>query len=122
VREQLKNIKGFRYRFTALFVRFGKKTVFKGPSVKTLLFENIRDKYGNEYCDHIWFTTNKQFEALNLQPGDGVSFDARVKEYWKGYKGRREDDDLPPVEKDYKLSHPNNIVKTTAGKQPGTLF
>lgn len=121
MRKGLQNIAGVRKRFTATFERFGKKSAFKGPAIVTLLFVEIKDKYGNEFCDHIWFTTNKQFERLNLNPGDKISFDARVKEYWKGYKGYRDDEDLPPVSKDYKLSHPNNIVKHQENI-PGTLF
>ncbi len=121
MRKELKNIEGLRSRFTATFVRYGSKKAFKGPPIKTLLFCNVRDKYGKDYCDHIWFTTNKQFEALNLKEGDGVSFDARVKQYTKGYKGNREDYDLPAISKDYKLSHPNNIVKHEINAT-GTLF
>lgn len=121
MRKELKNIDGVRMRFTATFERYGSKAAFKGAPIKTLLFVDIRDKYGKEYCDHIWFTTNKQFEQLNLETGDKISFDARVKEYYKGYKGYRDDIDLPPVSKDYKLSHPNNIVKHEPNKT-GTLF
>lgn len=120
MRKELGNIAGVRKRFTATFERFGTKSAFKGPPIKTLLFVNVRDKYQKEYADHIWFTNNKQFEKLNLKEGDKISFDARVVEYYKGYKGHREDIDLPPVSKDYKLSHPNNIIKS--GKTEGTLF
>jgi len=121
VRKELKNIEGARQRFVATFVRYGKKAVYKGHQRTTLLFENIRDKNGKAYCDHIWFTTNKQFESMNLAEGDNISFDARVKPYIKGYRGQREDYDLPPVSKDYKLSHPNNIVKSEIGTTQ-TLF
>lgn len=119
MRKELKNIEGLRSRFTAKFVRYGSKKAFKGMPIKTLLFCDVKDKYGKEYCDHIWFTTNKQFESLGLKEGDGISFDARVKQYTKGYKGNREDYDLPAVSKDYKLSHPNNIV---IHRTSGTLF
>jgi hypothetical protein len=117
MREALKDIDGIRKRFSGTFVRFGKKRGWKGIEIKTLLFENITTE-GNVVCDHIWFTITKEFERLDLQEGDRVSFEARVKHYWKGYKGRREDDDLPPITKDYKLSHPKNIsVYKTGGKQ-----
>lgn len=117
MRKELQNINGVRQRFTATFVRFGTKKAFKGPPIVTLLFEDVKDKYQKEYTDHIWFTTNKQFESLNLQPGDKIVFDARVKEYVKGYRGYREDYDLPAVSTDYKLSHPNNILKHTTNSQ-----
>lgn len=121
MRTELKNISGSRKRFIATFVRFGSKKGFKGRSIKTLLFGNVLDKGLKQVCDHIWFTTGKQFEALDLQEGDKVCFDARVKTYTKGYRGRREEYDLPAVSTDYKLSHPNNIVKHISGSQ-GQLF
>ncbi len=121
MRKELKNIDGKRIRFVATFERYGLKPAYKGAPIKTLLFLNVRDKHGKQYADHIWFTTNKQFESMTLETGDNICFDARVKEYWKGYKGRREDFDLPPVSKDYKLSHPTNITKHSVGV-PGQLF
>ena len=51
------------------------------------------------------------FEELCLKPGDVVEFDARVTPYLKGYKGNREDEDLPPVERDYRLSYPTKFEK-----------
>jgi hypothetical protein len=126
MRKELQNIEGVRQRFTATFVRYGTKPAYKGPPIKTLLFEDIRDKHGKEYCDHLWFTINKSFTKLDLQPGEKISFDARVKPYIKGYRGRRGEYDenfydAKPVSKDYKLSHPNNIVKHSVGAQ-GQLF
>lgn len=110
MREKLKNIEGVRKRFIATFVRYGTKSAYRGYPIVTLLFENVRDKHGDIFSDHIWFTTNKTFEKYSFNEGDNIVFDARVKTYYKGYKGHREDYDLPPVTKDYKLSHPNNIV------------
>lgn len=121
MRKELGNIAGVRQRFTATFVRFGTKKAFKGAPIITLLFEDVRDKHGKEYTDHLWFTNNKQFKSLNLQGGDKISFDARVKPYTKGYRGNREDYDVKPISRDYKLSHPNNIVKHEPLKA-GTLF
>lgn len=124
MRKELAKIAGVRQRFTATFVRYGSKKSFKGAPIKTLLFENVSDKYGKEFCDHIWFTINKQFKNLNLEGGDKISFDARVKSYTKGYRGRKEYDeeayDPKPITNDFKLSHPNNIVKS--GTNAGTLF
>lgn len=124
MRKELANIGGVRKRFIATFVRYGSKKSFKGYPIKTLLFENIRDKYGKVYCDHLWFTINKTFGKLDLSEGDNISFDARVKPYIKGYRGRRDEDfyeDHKPVSKDFKLSHPNNIVKSESTAS-GTLF
>lgn len=122
MRQELKNIENVRQRFIAKFVRYGSKKSFKGHPIKTLLFEEIKDSKGKEVADHVWFTTGKQFEKLNIQPGEKICFDARVKHYIKGYRGRIDDEyDHKPVEKDYKLSHPNNIVKHIEEKT-GLLF
>lgn len=122
MRKKLQNIAGTRKRFIATFERYGTKPAYKGPPIKTLLFVNIRDVHSDNFADHIWFTTNKQFEKLELKEGDNICFDARVKIYYKGYKGRREDLNLPPVTKDYKLSHPTNVIKSQAAATALTLF
>lgn len=123
MRTELKNINGARKRFVGTFVRFGTKKGYKGRTEMTLLFQEVYEVSRSmvSVCDHIWFTSGKQFEALDLKEGDKICFDARVKPYTKGYKGYREDFDLPPVSVDYKLSHPNNIVKHIEGSQ-GQLF
>lgn len=121
MREGLKNINGVRQTFVATFERFGKKNGFKGYPVTTLLFNDVKDKYGTVFTDHLWFSDCEGWKKLNLQEGDKVSFDARVKTYIKGYKGRRDDIDAPPISKDYKLSHPNNMVKSQTLKS-GLLF
>jgi hypothetical protein len=125
MREGLKHINGTRQRFIATYERFGVKSGWKGKQIKTLLFVEVKNKEGVEVADHIWFADGLQFKLLNLQPGEKICFDARVKTYTKGYKGRRGDYDdgfiAKPIETDYKLSHPNNIVKHISGSQ-GKLF
>ena len=121
MRKELANIAGVRMRFTATFVRFGKKNNFKGKPITTLLFENIRDKHGKVYTDHLWFSNIIGFERMHLTPGDKICFDARVAQYTKGYKGYREDEDLPPISTDYRLSHPTNIIKHS-DETMGLLF
>ena len=91
-----------RKRFRGTFERFGTKTGWQGREVITLLLKNIMDLSNQqEITDHLWFTYTKRFQEVNLKEGNIIEFDARVKEYWKGY---RED-----IEKDYKLSHPTKI-------------
>ena len=63
--------------------------------------------------DHLWFNNTKAFQAVNLEAGDVVEFDARVKPYEKGYKGRREYVDKP-ITIDYKLSWPTKVEKITS--------
>ena len=124
MRTELKKVNQLRLRFIATFVRFGSKKAFKGPPIKTLLFQNIRNSKGQKYCDHLWFTINQTFERLNLQPGEEICFDARVRLYTKGYKGNRDQDydDTKPISTDYKLSHPTNVVKHQGTGTPGLLF
>jgi len=118
MREQLQKIDGARATFRATFKRFGSKTALKGPPIVTLLFVDVVDLHGRQMCDHIWFTMTKGFEALKLMGGELVQFDGRVREYEKGYKGRRDDDfdDCAPISTDYKLSHPTNIRLVNAAK------
>lgn len=123
MRKELGNINGVRRRFIGTFVRYGVKPAYRGPMITTLLFSNIRDVRGKVYSDHIWFTTTKGFERYNFNEGDNCCFDARVKSYVKGYRGNRDEDfyEDKPLTRDYKLSHPNNIVKSEIAKA-GLLF
>ncbi len=102
-----------RYTFKAEIERFGQKSAFKGPPIKTVLLRNITYQ-GTQVADHLWFTFGKNFEKSKAGPGDQIIFDARVTQYEKGYKGRRNDDEIywyHPIETDYKLSLPTKIKK-----------
>ena len=47
-----------------------------------------------------------------LKEGDNIQFDARVKEYVKGYFGYKEEIQMErPLEEDYKLNFPTKIKK-----------
>jgi hypothetical protein len=110
MREKLKAIEGTRAWFEATFARFGEKPAFKGPPVKTALFLDLKDWRGRVLTDHFWWTVGKQVAELSLKPGDRIAFQARVTRYRKGYRGRREDDDdLPPPEVDYRVSHMTRV-------------
>ncbi len=110
MRTELEVIKDVRAEFIATFVRYGKKSAYKGPMLTTLLFRNVKYRDGNIVCSHIWFTQTKGFRAFDFKEGDQIKFQARVKEYTKGYKGYRDDVDKP-IEIDYRLSHPTNIQR-----------
>ena len=117
MREQLSKINHVRMKFIATFERFGSKTGWKGYPETTLLFKDIRNEKGNLIADHIWFTMNKTFEKLEgFSEGDKISFDARVREYVKGYVNNR--DYIDNREVDYKLSHPTKIRKIENGTHP----
>lgn len=64
MREKLKEINGVRARFRGRFERFGSRT---------------SSGYVKEMTDHVWLNLTPTVKALNLQPGDRIEFDARVK-------------------------------------------
>jgi hypothetical protein len=111
MREQLAEIKNVRATFRGIVVRFGEKKSWKGPPKKTILVQDIRDRHNRVLTDHLWFTWGKWSEVLDLKEGDEIEFDARVTSYRKGYRGRREDYDLPAPSIDYRLSHPTKVKK-----------
>lgn len=111
MRELLQKRNGQRSAFTATFERFGSKTAYKGAPIKTALFRDVRDRLNQVVTDHLWFIVRKTLDALNLQPDDRISFDARVQPYRKGYRGNREDDYMPGPSIDYKLAFPSRVKK-----------
>lgn len=117
MRKKLSKINGERTKFFGKFERIGSKSGWKGKE-KTVLIKDISDQYGTSVADHIWFNYTKGFQNIYLNNGDLLEFEARVKEYEKGYKGSRLDVDAP-VSRDYKLSHPSKIRKCEqqAGKR-----
>lgn len=111
-RVELKKMVEQRMRFKGTFVRMGCKPAYRGPELPTVLLQNITHlETGQIVTDHLWFNYTEGFKAIApLTAGDVIEFDARVKPYEKGYKGRREDV-YKPVTWDYKLSHPTKICK-----------
>jgi len=111
VRDNLKKIDGLRKEFTGVFVRFGKKTNFKGYPETTILLQDVKCKSNSKIeTDHLWFNLTKEFDKIGLQEGDLVEFHARVKEYAKGYRANRYEEDCESsLSVDYKLSHPTKV-------------
>jgi hypothetical protein len=109
MRNKLKKDTGVRKRFTGVFVKTGKKINFKGYSEDTLLLKNIVDVESKEVvADHVWFTYTKGFDALGtLGEGVRLEFDARIKEYTKGYVNKALG--INNQKHDYKLSNPTKI-------------
>ena len=117
MRTSLAPIAGRRRKFRGVFVRYGQKSGYKG-TLTTILLKDIQDMIERKVVtDHLWFTMGKRFQSLNLQNGDIVEFDARVTRYYKGYQGRREDE-LHPIELDYRLSFPTKLKKVDAMPLP----
>lgn len=124
MREKLQERRGQRGTFTATFKRFGLRSAYKGPSLKTALFVDVTDAAGNAVADHLWFTVRLRLERLDLQPGDVIRFKATPEAYSKGYRGRRDDDDysswdLPAPGIDYCLKRPSDVSKTNIRKPVG---
>ena len=110
MRKDLTEYTDTRGTFTGTFVRMGQKNGYKGP-VPTVLLKDVKNVEGKVLTDHLWFNYTKGFQSLGeLKEGDIVQFNARCKEYEKGYNGYRADV-YKPIEIDYKLSHPSKILR-----------
>src|SRR5690349_4876944 len=108
MRRQLASEAGDRKKFHATFSRYGKKIGFSGYSEETILLLNIIDVANNQVvADHLWFSMTKGFEKLRLSEGDALEFDARIKEYSKGYVNKKYG--INDKRRDYKLSNPSKI-------------
>ena len=117
-RKQLGKRINQRLTFVGRFNRLGTKRGYY-EDVETVLLTDITTAKGKPICDHLWFNLTKGFMGLELKKGDRIQFDARVKEYTKGYFGRREE-----VESytDYKLSHPTKLVNLDAASKPDEVI
>lgn len=110
VRTKLERIDDERDSFYGVFKRCGRASNGK----LTVLMTDIRNKHGNLVADHIWFNLTKGFKDIGfMSPGEMLRFDARVRQYEKGYKGQK-DEVLARnggIKQDYKLSHPSQIKR-----------
>lgn len=108
MRNELKKQEGARKKFLAIFVKFGKKINYRGYAEETILLKHIVDVESHqEVADHVWFTYSKSFQGVPLTSGIQIEFEARVKQYNKGYVNRRYK--INNQTTDYKLSHPTKI-------------
>lgn len=104
----LKKELGKRKKFRGLYVRMGRKAGFNGYSQETILLKDIVDlESGAIVTDHLWFNLTKGFECLSIKEGMTLEFEARIKEYTKGYVNTRYK--IDQQKKDYKLSHPTKF-------------
>ncbi|CAN5448129.1 hypothetical protein BH09BAC3_BH09BAC3_32570 [soil metagenome] len=111
MREGLAKSDGIRKKFRGIFACIGKKANYKGYSEETILLNSIIDLETNQkVTDHIWFSFTKGFQDAGLKEGkEGsiVEFEARVKEYKKGYVNKAAG--INQRHADYKLSNPTKI-------------
>ena len=110
MRKELAAHAGERKKFRAVFSRLGKKINYKGYSVDTILLNDVREVDTNHMvADHLWFSYSKAFENIHLTEGTVIEFEARVKEYLKGYVNKRAR--INNKVGDFKLSHPTRVKK-----------
>lgn len=110
MRKHLAAETGKRKKLKAVFSRIGKKTNYQGYTEETILLKNIVDVETNRVvADHVWFNYTKGFEKLPLAEGMTLEFEARIKEYKKGYASKALN--INNRTTDYKLSHPTKIKK-----------
>lgn len=108
MRKELAKEEGNRKKFRAVFIRIGKKVNFKGYTEETLLLKDVLDIETNKVvADHVWFSLTKGFEPVIRTEGTTIEFEARVKEYRKGYVNKIYK--INSSKTDYKLSHPTKI-------------
>lgn len=115
-RKSLRAMDGVRARFRARFERYGTKRAYGGRTERTLLLRDVvHIDSGELVTEHVWFNLSARWQALgDLGAGDVIEFDARVKRYNKGYRGRRWDVvSVPSV--DYKLAWPTKVVLAAIG-------
>ncbi len=120
MRKPLSKMDGIRTRFSATFERYGSKRNWNGYPVATVLLRDVRDASGKVLADHVWLMETKAFKAAGpFATGDGVSFDARVRPYVKGYVNRREYIDEREI--DFKMGYPTRVAKIPhdAAPDPG---
>jgi hypothetical protein len=112
VRKELASEIGTRKKFIAVYSRMGRKVNYNGYSEETILLKSVIDVDTNKVVtDHIWFSYTKGFEKLTLIEGIKIEFEARVKEYKKGYMNKFYKIKNSTV--DYKLSHPTKIKEVS---------
>ena len=89
---QLMNYVGERKRFVAKYNRLGKKKIYDGLIVDTVLVTKIIDvDTGVELKDHSWIEYAPEIKKVKLSKGDWLSFEATVGTYIKGvlYKNNK---------------------------------
>lgn len=110
MRKELAAENGSRKKFKAVFSRIGKKVNYKGYSEETILLKNIVDVESQKIiADHVWFSYTQGFIKASLKPGETIEFEARVKEYRKGYVNKNYK--INNSTTDFKLSNPTKIKK-----------
>jgi len=110
MRKELAAEEGKRKKFKAIFSKVGKKMNYKGYYEDTILLKNLVDLQTNKLvADHVWFSYAQGFVKASLTLGDTLEFEARIKEYRKGYINRNYK--INNSSTDFKLSNPTKIKK-----------
>ncbi len=117
MRESLKKLNGERKTFIGTFEQYSSRK-YSVAYRKTALIKNIKDINGKFISDHAWVACNENFNDIgNLTKGDVIQFNAKIKEYIKGYWDLREEINIiKPYEKDYKFDELKKVRIIKAAK------
>lgn len=107
MRKKLKKLEEKRITVFATIKQFGSKKTYRGGRLPTVLLIDIKDLNGKFLTNHIWINLTKGLSNINVFIGSNIQFDARIKEYKKGYINKHID--INSLKKDYKLSHPTKF-------------
>lgn len=110
MRKGLKGILGERVRVKAKVSQFGTKPAWNSNvPLETVLLVDVSMEE-RHVADHVWLNRTKQFDRSGAVIGDYIVFDARVKLYKKGYRGRKAwTTGQEWSATDYGLSHPTRF-------------
>lgn len=76
---------GEKVTFKAEFGKFGTKS-YEGVKKKAIFLKNVKIKVNNKkVADQVWFRATEEFEGLDLDRGDVIQFDAKVKPNIRSY-------------------------------------
>ena len=119
MRKQLQQINGERITVEATVDCFSIKET-RWAREETICLTHITNQEGKLLTDHLWWKRGKWAADLNI--GDRIRLDARVKPYTKGYQGRLAYETGEAwTATDYRLSHPTNVEVVKSGPARDTI-
>lgn len=119
MRDGLQPFIGQRIMVSAPVHRFGTRTAWTGAKLPTVLLSPIRDMEGHKLADHLWLHVGKQIAALDLKPGDVLTFTGRVKPYT--HMKRQHGASPIRFESDLGLANPSNCRIAARAWSPPSL-
>ena len=101
---------GQTLQVVAVYARTGARQA-RSRIYPTILLRDVREVgTGERLADHLWFNQGSVWRNARLEPGDVVTFAARVIEYHTGYWGpNRVRHALEPARCDFRLTPPSGL-------------